>query len=57
VKSGRGKYTREEETVSVTISDNIKEVAKLRAQCSNTQFLTSVERMKDGTNNGGASVM
>jgi hypothetical protein len=39
------------------VEGTIKEVAKLRAQFSNTQFLTSVERMKNASNNGGASFM
>jgi hypothetical protein len=51
VKSERGKYTTEEETMYVTISDNLTEIAKLRAHSSNTYFVTIVERTKDGTNN------
>jgi hypothetical protein len=39
--------------VTGTVSDNIREIAKLFRY----MLLTFVERMKDGTSNGGASVM
>jgi hypothetical protein len=43
--------------VSVTISDNVTEIAEVGAHCSNIWFLTFVERLKDATNNDGGSVI
>jgi hypothetical protein len=50
VKSERDEYTTEEETVSVTISDNLTEI-------DNNIIFTFVERVKDAPSNGGACVM
>jgi hypothetical protein len=57
VKKGIGKYSTDEETLSLNINDNTIKIPKLTENYCNAYFLTVINTMNNAANNVYASLI